>query len=74
MDSLIKYKSAIFDLIEKLAPVSMMLNASIIQVLEIKTVEKIMSKRVKPKVWMSANIPGGIEFNNKYLKEYLLLN
>ena len=74
MDSLIKYKSAIFDLIEKLAPVSMMLNASIIQVLEIKTVEKIMSKRVKPKVWMSANIPVGIEFNNKYLKEYLLLN
>ena len=55
---------------QKIAPVSTILNAFIIQSLEIKIVEKLISKGVKPKIWMSANVPGGIEFNNKYLKEY----
>lgn len=55
---------------QKIAPVSTILNAFILQSIEIRVVEKLLAMNAKPKVWMSANVPGGIEFNKDYLKEY----
>mgnify|MGYP000176753197 CR=1 FL=1 len=55
---------------QKIAPVSTILNAFIIQAVEIRVVEKLLAKGVRPKVWMSANVPGGIEYNKAYLEEY----
>ncbi|RLE73347.1 MAG: SIS domain-containing protein [Thermoprotei archaeon] len=55
---------------QKIAPVSTIMNASILQSIEIRVVEKLLAMGVKPKIWMSANVPGGIEYNKIYLKEY----
>ena len=55
----------------KVAPVSTIINAFIIQVLTIKTIERLIERGIEPEVWMSANIPGGIERNKIYVEKYL---
>lgn len=55
----------------KVAPVSTIVNAFIIQVLTIKTIEKLMERGIKPEVWVSANIPGGVERNKMYIEKYV---
>jgi uncharacterized phosphosugar-binding protein len=36
----------------------------------IKTVEKIKEKGIKPPIWISGNVPGGMEFNKQYIEKY----
>jgi len=55
----------------KIAPVSTILNAFILQLLTIRTVEKLIEKSVTPEIWVSANIPGGIEKNQAYVEKYI---
>jgi uncharacterized phosphosugar-binding protein len=54
----------------KVAPVSTIINSFILQLLNIRTVEKLLGKGLKPEIWVSANIPGGIEKNQEYVKKY----
>jgi uncharacterized phosphosugar-binding protein len=55
----------------KIAPVSTIINSFILQLLNIRTVEKLIEKGVKPEVWISANIPGGMDRNKEYVAKYL---
>jgi uncharacterized phosphosugar-binding protein len=55
----------------KIAPVSTIINAFILQLLNIRTVEKLIEKGVKPEVWISTNIPGGMDRNKEYVAKYL---
>jgi len=55
---------------QKVAPVSTILNAFILNLLVAKTVEKLVKEGVAPPIWMSSNIPGGDEFNRKWLEKY----
>lgn len=54
----------------KVAPVSTILNAFVLNCLVACTVEKLVSKDIVPPVWVSANVPGGDEANKKYLDKY----
>ena len=38
--------------------------------IEIKTVEKLIQNEITPPVWMSANMPGGDEANKKWEEKY----
>ncbi len=55
----------------RVAPVSTIINSFIVQMLTIKTIEKLLEKGIKPEVWVSANIPGGIEKNKLYIEKYM---
>jgi uncharacterized phosphosugar-binding protein len=55
----------------KIAPVSTIINSFILQLLNIRTVEKLIEKGMKPEVWISANIPGGMDRNKEYVAKYL---
>jgi len=55
----------------RMAPVSTIINSFIVQLLIIRTVEKLVEKGVKPEIWVSANIPGGVEKNKEYVAKYL---
>lgn len=55
---------------QKLAPVSSFLIFSILHMLEIKTVEKMIEKGYSPLIYRSGNIPGGDEYNAKYIDFY----
>ena len=55
----------------KIAPVSTIINSFILQLLNIRTVEKLLEKELKPEIWISANIPGGIEKNQEYVRKYI---
>jgi uncharacterized phosphosugar-binding protein len=55
----------------KIAPVSTIVNSFILQLLNIRTVEKLLEKGLKPEIWISANIPGGIEKNQEYVRKYI---
>jgi uncharacterized phosphosugar-binding protein len=54
----------------RVAPVSTIVNSFILQLLNIRTVEKMIERGLAPEVWVSANVPGGIEKNMKYLEKY----
>ena len=58
-------------LVQKVAPVSTIVNAFIVQSLVARTVEKLVERGVEPEVWTSANVPGGIEKNKRYMEKYL---
>lgn len=55
----------------RVAPVSTIVNAFVVQLLTIKTIERILEKGVKPEVWTSANIPGGLDKNRTYIEKYV---
>jgi uncharacterized phosphosugar-binding protein len=54
----------------KVAPVSTIIHAYILQLLCIRVLEILVEKGIKPEVWVSANVPGGIERNLEYLEKY----
>lgn len=56
---------------QRVAPVSTIINAFIVQTLSARTIEILLSRGIKPEVWISANVPGGIEKNKKYVEKYL---
>jgi len=55
---------------QKVAPVSTILVSFVLNALVAKTVEKLVKEGITPPIWMSANIPGGDEFNRKWLEKY----
>lgn len=55
---------------QKVAPTSTLCNSFTINLMIIKTVEKILKKGEVPPVWMSANMPGGDQANKKYEEKY----
>jgi len=54
----------------KVAPISTIVNSFILQLLAIRVAEKMIEKGLDPEVWVSSNIPGGLELNMKYLERY----
>jgi uncharacterized phosphosugar-binding protein len=55
---------------QKVAPVSTLVNCFTLNLLVIRTVEKLLEKGIKPPIWTSANIPGGDQANKEYIKRY----
>jgi len=65
-DAVVKFEN--FD--QKVAPTSTLCNCFTLNLLVIKTVEKILSLGEIPPIWMSANMPGGDQANKKWEKKY----
>lgn len=57
-------------LLQKVAPVSTLVNCFTLNLLVIKTVEKLLAQGIAPPVWTSANIPGGDQANRDYIERY----
>ncbi|HWQ17825.1 MAG TPA: SIS domain-containing protein [Sulfolobales archaeon] len=55
----------------KVAPISTIVVAYILQMITIRVVEKMVELKAKPEIWISSNVPGGIEKNREYLIKYL---
>ncbi len=55
---------------QKVAPVSTILNAFVLNSIVACTVENLVKKGITPPVWMSGNMPGGDEANKKYIEKY----
>lgn len=55
---------------QRVAPVSTIICAFILQAVVARAVEILLSRGVKPEVWMSSNVPGGDEVNKRYLEKY----
>lgn len=53
-----------------IAPISNIVDFYIAHRLEIETVKSCVGRKLEPPVWRSANVPGGDEFNKKYIKKY----
>lgn len=53
------------------APVSNVVDCYIMQRIVIEVVKKLVEKGVKPPIWRSANVPGGDEYNKKYIEKYM---
>jgi uncharacterized phosphosugar-binding protein len=54
----------------KVGPSSTLAVALCLNMLQVTTIEILLSWGVTPPVWMSANIPGGDEFNKKFINEF----
>ena len=54
-----------------IAPVSNIVDFYIAHRLEIETVRICLERGVKPPVWMSANLPGGDQYNAALIEKYL---
>ena len=65
-DSVIKLEG--FD--RTICPISTITDAYIVRRMEEETVKYMISKGVKPKIWVSANVVGGDEANAEYGEEY----
>ncbi len=55
---------------QKVAPISTILISFVLNALVARTVEILLKEGITPPVWMSANIPGGDEFNKKWIEKY----
>lgn len=55
---------------QKVAPVSTLCNSFTLNLMVIKTVEKILEKGGTPPVWISGNLPGGDEANKDFEEKY----
>jgi len=55
---------------QKVAPVSTIINAFIVNSIVARTVEKLIEKGIEPPIWTSGNIPGGDEANKKWIEKY----
>jgi len=53
-----------------MAPISGIVDFYIIHRLEIETVRKLLERGIDPPIWRSANVPGGDEFNAKFVAKY----
>ena len=65
-DAIVRFDN--FD--QKIAPTSTLCNSFTLNLVVIKTVEKILAKGEVPPVWMSANMLGGDEANKKWEEKY----
>jgi len=54
----------------KVAPVSTIINASILHSILSTAAKMLADEGVEPPVWLSANVPGGDEFNKRYIEKY----
>ena len=54
-----------------IAPVSNIVDFYIVHRLEIEVAKKLVEMGVEPPFWRSANIPGGDEYNRKYVEKYM---
>ena len=54
----------------RIAPLSTIANSFIVNILVIKIVEKLISKGIKPPVWMSAHLNGSHEWNQRMAEKY----
>jgi uncharacterized phosphosugar-binding protein len=55
---------------QKVASISTILDAYVLETLVVAVVEKMLSMGLKPSIWMEPNVPGGDEFNKQYLDKY----
>jgi uncharacterized phosphosugar-binding protein len=55
---------------QKVAPVSTIINAFVVNSIVARTIEKLVEKGIEPPIWVSANIPGGEEANKKWIEKY----
>lgn len=55
---------------QKVAPVSTLVNCFTLNLLVIRTVEKLLAQGITPPVWTSANVPGGDKANEDYIRRY----
>ncbi|HAF71356.1 MAG: Uncharacterized protein XD60_1446 [Acetothermia bacterium 64_32] len=55
---------------QRVAPVSTLVNCFTLNLLVIRTVEKLLARGITPPVWTSANIPGGDQANRDYIERY----
>jgi uncharacterized phosphosugar-binding protein len=55
---------------QKIAPTSTFCNSFALNLIVIETVKELVRSGVTPPVWMSANMPGGDEANEKYEQAY----
>jgi uncharacterized phosphosugar-binding protein len=55
---------------QKVAPVSTIINAFIVNSIVARAVEKLIEKGIEPPIWTSGNIPGGDEANKKWIEKY----
>lgn len=65
-DAIVKFDN--FD--QKVAPTSTLCNSFALNLMVIKTVEKILKKGGIPPVWVSANMPGGDKANKQLEEKY----
>lgn len=55
---------------QKIAPTSSVIGCSIVNMIEIRTVEYLLEMGVEPPVFRSANVDGGMEFNQQLFDTY----
>lgn len=56
---------------QKMGPVSTFLNSFVMNLLMIRTAERLLESGIVPPVWMSANLPNGDQMNKKYEEIYI---
>jgi len=54
----------------KIAPVSTIVNSAILHSIMAEAAKMLVDEGIEPPIWLSANVPGGDEYNKKYLKKY----
>jgi len=55
---------------QKVAPVSTIVNSFVLNCMIARAIQILLGKGVTPPVWISSNIPGGDEFNKKWIEKY----
>jgi uncharacterized phosphosugar-binding protein len=55
---------------QRVASVSTILDAYVLETLVVRVVEKSLGKGLRPSIWMEGNVPGGDEFNRQYWDKY----
>lgn len=55
---------------QKIGPVSTLVNCFALNLLVIRTIEKLLERGLTPPIWTSANIPGGDQANKRYIELY----
>jgi uncharacterized phosphosugar-binding protein len=65
-DAIVKFDN----LEQRVAPVSIICNSFALNLMVIRTVEKILEEGMIPPIWTSANLPGGDEANKNYEEIY----
>jgi uncharacterized phosphosugar-binding protein len=54
----------------KVGPTSLVVGSAILHALIVRVIEIMVEKGLQPLLWHAANMPGGDEYNTKYIKEY----
>jgi len=54
-----------------IAPVSNIIDFYILHRIEIEVAKKLVERGIEPPFWRSANVPGGDEYNRKFIEKYM---